>query len=158
VVDEAERKLVFLFDENMPPRLAHALRELGESCFHVTDPEIRLGGAPDEIVLRYAGERGWLFVGRDHNILHLAHERAALREAAVGAYFLNQTLNKSLCAITRAIFRNWPEMKRLARSRDTPFLYLIRETSVLPLRNRHLGNPADDERKRERPPKGRASE
>jgi hypothetical protein len=119
VVDEAERKLVFLFDENMPPRLAHALRELGESCFHVTDPEIRLGGAPDEIVLRYAGERGWLFVGRDHNILHLAHERAAIRESAVGAYFLNQTLNKSLCTITRAIFRNWPEMKRLAKSQES---------------------------------------
>ena len=150
MVDEAERKLVFLFDENMPPRLAHALRELGESCFHVTDPEIRLGGAPDEIVLRYAGERGWLFVGRDHNILHLAHERAALRESAVGAYFLNQTLNKSLCTITRAIFRNWPEMKRLAKSQEKPFLYLIRETSVRPLRKRHLGNPAGGKRTRER--------
>jgi poly-gamma-glutamate capsule biosynthesis protein CapA/YwtB (metallophosphatase superfamily) len=65
-------------------------------------------------------------------------------------YFLNQTLNKSLCAITRAIFRNWPEMKRLAKSQEKPFLYLIRETSVRPLRKRHLGNPADEKRKRGR--------
>lgn len=134
----------------MPQRLANALRGLGESAFHVYDPEINLGGAPDEIVLRHAGERGWFLVGRDNNILHKPHERAVLREFNMGAFFLNPTLDMSLCGITQAIFRNWPEMKRLGATQRLPFLYTVRATSIAALRKKNLGNPVDEERKRRR--------
>ncbi len=139
----------------MPQRLANALRGLGESCFHVYDQEINLGGAPDEIVLQYAGERGWLVVGRDHNILHRTHERAVLRKLEMGAFFLNQSLDKSLCSITRALVRNWWNMKRLASTQPRPFLYLIRETNITPLRRKNLGNPTEEKKKRERHPGSR---
>jgi hypothetical protein len=72
----------------------------------------------------------------------------------MGAFFLNQSLNKSLCSITTAVFRNWSEMKRLSDISSRPFLFLIRETSIKPLRKKNLGNPADEQRKRERHPKG----
>jgi hypothetical protein len=141
MADLPEQELVFLFDENMPQRLANALRGLGERCFHVYDPEIALRGAPDEIVLRHAGERRWLVVGRDHGILQRPHERAVLSELGMGAFFLNQTLDKSLCSITQAVVRNWPQMKRLGASQARPFLYLVRATSVSAIRRRHMGPP-----------------
>ncbi|HEX8393266.1 MAG TPA: DUF5615 family PIN-like protein [Longimicrobium sp.] len=145
----AGQQLVFLFDENMPARLAHALRGLGERCVHVGDPGIGLNNTPDEAVLAYAGERGWIYVGRDHRILHRPHERAVLKQWEMGAFFLNQSLNKSLCSITTALFRNWPEMKRVAASQPRPSLYLIRETSVRALPRRRLGNEDEHGRRQQ---------
>jgi predicted nuclease of predicted toxin-antitoxin system len=65
--------VVFLFDENSPWRLVRSLRELGQEALHVNDVNRRtifncteawLRRAPDEVVLRHAGERGWIMVGR----------------------------------------------------------------------------------------------
>jgi hypothetical protein len=133
----AAERVAFLFDENTPHRLARALREeLGETAFHVHDVLQR--GAPDEAVLRYAGERGWCMLSRDHRILHRPHERAVLSEMRMGAFFLKETLT-DLCAIVRATVRHWPEMKRLGRSCNRPFLFAVSETTVKPLRRRKLG-------------------
>ena len=150
MADEPERKLVFLFDENMPQRLANALRGLGENAFHVYDPEINLGSAPDEIVLEHAGRRGWFLIGKDNRILHRPHERAVLRKYDMGAFFLKQSLDTSLCSITQAVFRNWAAIKREAASQKPPFLREIRATSIAPMRRKHLGREVDEDRKRRR--------
>ncbi|HEX6368259.1 MAG TPA: DUF5615 family PIN-like protein [Longimicrobium sp.] len=84
----ADGGVVFLFDENSPHRLVRSLRELGEAAFHVYD--VGLKQAPDEMVLRYAGEREWCIVSSDRNILHRPHERAVLKQFSIGAFFLNR--------------------------------------------------------------------
>jgi hypothetical protein len=94
--------------------------------------------APDEIVLRYAGERDWCVVSSDRQILHKPLQRAVLKEFDMGAFFLNDTI-KGLCKISRTIYRHWPEMKRLASTEQKPFLYLLRETSIIPIRKNNLG-------------------
>ncbi|HSU17809.1 DUF5615 family PIN-like protein [Longimicrobium sp.] len=134
----AEGGVVLLFDENMPQRLARALRqELGENAFHVCDVLDR--GTPDEAVLRHAGERGWCYLGSDRKILKRPHERAVIAQLGMGTFFLNDTIQGS-CKIISTVVRHWPALKRLAQTQPRPFLYLVRETRVLPLRRRHLGS------------------
>jgi hypothetical protein len=128
--------VVFLFDENSPHRLVRSLRELGEAAFHVYD--VGLKQAPDEMVLRYAGERDWCIVSSDRSILHNPHERAVLTQLSIGAFFLNDTI-AGTCKIARTIYRHWPEMKRIAGSEPRPFLHLVRETTLSRLRRKKLG-------------------
>lgn len=136
-LDSSSDRVVFLFDENTPLRLARALREeLGENAYHVLD--VLHPRAPDEVILKYAGERGWCLVGRDHAILRRPHERAVLTTHKVGVFFINQTI-VDFCQIVRTIIRHWPEMKRLALTESRPFLFLLRETSVRRLSRRRLG-------------------
>jgi len=71
---------MFFFDENMPMRLASAMREqLGEETTHLYEHFGR-EGILDPAVLSYIGERGWILVSRDRKILRRAHERAVLEE------------------------------------------------------------------------------
>ena len=132
----AEGGVVFLFDENSPHRLVRSLRELGEAAYHVYD--VGLKQAPDEMVLRYAGERGWCIVSSDRNILHRPHQRAVLAKFSIGAFFLNDTI-AGTCKIARTVYRHWPEMKRIARGEPKPFLYLIRERTISRIHRKKLG-------------------
>jgi hypothetical protein len=132
----AESRVTFLFDENASVHVAHALRELGQDAVHPYD--LGLAGQPDEVVLGYAGERGWCVVSSDVRVLHRAHERALLTEHRMGAFFLNDTI-RGLCTLSRTIFRHWPEMKRIAGAQPRPFLYLVQETSVTAMRRKRLG-------------------
>lgn len=121
----------------MPRRLAESLRDqLGEAAthlYHHFGPE----GILDPEVLRFVGENGWFLIGRDRRILRRAHERAVIEEMGVGAFFLKDTLN-DFCSIVRAIIHNWPEIKRIARTRERPFVFLVRERSVVRLESRHI--------------------
>jgi hypothetical protein len=133
----AEGRVVFLFDENSPQRLARSLREeLGENAYHVYD--VLRPGTPDEMVLRHAGERGWCVLSRDHRILRRPHERSVLSELGMGAFFLKETIT-DFCLIVRTVIRHWPEMKRIARTRERPFIYIVGENGVRPMRRRNLG-------------------
>jgi hypothetical protein len=129
--------LTFLFDENMPHRLATAMRTLmGERTTHVYDHFGRCG-VRDPEMLRLAGEKGWFLVSRDRRILRRASERAVIEEFGMGAFFLKDSLD-DFCSIVRAMIHNWPEIKRLADARDRPFVFLIRERGVVRLENRHI--------------------
>lgn len=129
--------VVFLFDENLPRRLVRALREeLGESAFHVCD--VLYASAPDEEVLRHAGERAWCTVSSDRRILRRPSERAVIAELGIGAFFLNDSVS-GFCSIVRTVLHNWPEMKRIACTQPRPFLYLVRPRNLTPLRKKHLG-------------------
>jgi hypothetical protein len=133
----ATARVTFLFDANTPPGLVRALREeLGENAYHVGD--LLQPGAPDEEVLRYAGERTWCTVSADRRMLRRPNERAVISEMGIGAFFLNDTV-RGFCTIVRTIVHNWPEMKRIATTQRGPFLYLVRPTSLVPVRKKHLG-------------------
>lgn len=125
----AEGGVRFLFDANLPPGLAEALRVLGEPAEHVSG--IFAPATPDETWLRYAGERGWCVVSRDVNITRKPHELAALREAEVGAFFLLPgKRSPRLCQIIQTTIKHWPEMKRLAREERRPFQFQVGESRV----------------------------
>ena len=133
----AERGVTFLFDENLPRRLARALREdLGEAAYHVYD--VLHPSTPDEDVLRYAGERVWCTLSSDRRILHRPSERAVISELGIGAFFLNDSVS-GFCTIVRTVLHNWPEMKRIAATQPRPFLYLVRPRSIVPMRKKSLG-------------------
>jgi hypothetical protein len=129
----AEGSVTFLFDANLPPGLAEALRVLGESASHVS--EIFAPGTPDETWIRHAGERNWCIISRDVNITRRHHELAALRHFSVGAFFLLPgKRSPRLCQIIQTIIRHWPELKRIARAEERPFQYQIGERSVRRMR------------------------
>jgi len=130
--------VVFLFDENFPRRVVNALFHLGEQAHHVH--EFMPPGTPDEIVLRYAGEREWCVVTRDRNILKKAQERAVITELGMGAFFLQAGIDL-LFDIAQAFVANYPEMKRVAEREKRPFIYLVKRRSIQRLRPRHLGPP-----------------
>lgn len=121
----------FFFDANLSPRLSQALSVLGESAFHVQDVLGRR--VPDEVWLQYAGEREWCIVSQDRNILKRPHERAALTNFRVGAFFLVD-IAPSHCKILQTLMRHWPEMKRVAAKTERPFIRAIRQRGVRPLR------------------------
>ncbi len=100
--------------------------------------DVGLKQAPDEMVLRYAGEREWCIVSSDRSILHNPHERAVLTQLSIGAFFLNDTI-AGTCKIARTIYRHWPEMKRIAASEPRPFLHLVRETTLSRMHRKKLG-------------------
>jgi uncharacterized protein with PIN domain len=128
-----KRGVRFLFDANLPAGLAEALRVLGEPAEHVS--EIFAPATPDETWIRYAGERGWCVISRDVNIARNHHERAALQEAEVGAFFLLPgKRSPRLCQIIQTVVKHWPELKRVAAAERRPFQYEIGERRVRRLR------------------------
>lgn len=129
--------MTFFLDENMPQRLAEALRDnLGEHATHLYHHFGR-DGVMDTEVLRYVGERRWFLVSRDRKIMRRRHERVVIEQMGIGAFFLKDSLN-DLCSIVRAVIHNWPEMKQIARSRQRPFACLLRERGIVRLGNRHI--------------------
>ncbi|HEX8244414.1 MAG TPA: DUF5615 family PIN-like protein [Longimicrobium sp.] len=122
-----------MFDANLPPGLAEALRVLGEPAEHVN--QIFAPGTPDETWIRHAGERGWCIVSRDVNITRKPHELNALREFQVGAFFLLPgKRSPRLCQTIQTVVRHWPELKRIAAAEPRPFQYQIGERRVSRLR------------------------
>lgn len=129
----AQRRVSFLFDAHLPPGLVDALNALGEPVEHVN--KLFPPATADETWIRYAGERELCIVSRDVRITHRPHEQTALREAAVGAFFLLPgKRSPRLCQIIQTIIRHWPELKRIARVEERPFQYQIGERSVRRMR------------------------
>lgn len=134
---DAPGGLTFFFDENMPHRLATSMRtHMGERTTHLYDHFGR-DGVLDPVVLRFVGEQGWILVSRDRRIMRRAPERALIEQFGTGAFFLNDSLH-DFCSIVRAMIHNWPEIKRIARVRHRPFVFLVRERGVVRMENRHI--------------------
>ena len=73
----------FLFDNNLPHPIASALRILQKSVQHVRDiPELG-AAAPDELILSYAGQRGFVLVTRNRGIHRTPQYRAIIKEARI---------------------------------------------------------------------------
>lgn len=129
----AQGRVGFLFDAHIPPGLADALNALGEPVEHVN--RVFPPGTADETWIRYAGDRDLCIVTRDRNITRRPHERIALHDAKVGAFFLlSGKRSPRVCQIVQTMIRHWPELKRLAGSEPRPFQFEIGERRVSRLR------------------------
>jgi hypothetical protein len=123
--------VTFLFDANLPPRLSEALRLLGEQAHHVND--FLPPGTPDEIWIRYAGERSWNIVSRDVNITKRPHEQAALLQHGIGAFFLFPGMRRqpTFCQLIRTVISRWPEMKHRAAEETPPFALRVPQRGII---------------------------
>lgn len=76
----------FLFDENLPARIARALRELGEPVRHVIDvPELGKG-ATDAEMIPFAANWDYRLVSRDKAMLKPSQLKAVVHAEGVGMY------------------------------------------------------------------------
>lgn len=82
----------FLVDNNLPPALAHALRELSKpenhEVFHLKDRFA--ADTPDSVWINSLSEEGgWIVVTHDN--LNKGLEREALRQAGLLVFFLDKS-------------------------------------------------------------------
>jgi predicted nuclease of predicted toxin-antitoxin system len=117
----------FLFDEQLPPRVARGLRQLGEPVSHVQDVAELGKGSPDDEILEYAGKRDYFLVTLDRQIRRKPHLRARYMASGCGVYFLRAVSKKSTSywEMVRLIVNRWPEIVADCGKRKCPFMVLV---------------------------------
>lgn len=125
--------LDFLFDEQLPPRLARAYDHLSEHRVeHVVDLESDgLGrGTPDVEVIGFCAESNVRLVTNDWAIRRKPHEKAVYLDAGIGAFFVYLGSSKSprFWKIVRVFALRWPEVEQYADSNDAPFTAIVHKT------------------------------
>lgn len=112
----------FFFDNNLPPRLARALREVLETegfeivALREKFPE----DAQDEIWLpALAAEGEWVIISGDQDILKNKQRRQVWIRAGLTTFFLMSAWTRGgmkLLEISWRLIKRWPEIIDLART------------------------------------------
>lgn len=114
--------MIFLFDENMPPRVAAALQALGTcEARHILDHLPR--GTPDERIFAFAAEHEWLLVTQDVRIRRNPHQRAALMQAGIGAFILTGRTGRSVEQMMIFLLERFPAIVRAAAESRPPYIW-----------------------------------
>ncbi len=121
--------MIFLFDANMPVVLARALNEFGKQVLHV-DTVKELGrGAPDPVILQYAGERGMVVVSKDLSMAGEAWFQPELRKSAAGVVFVrsgSKREQKQLWGLAQQVVRGWDSVEAFAARTPRPFTAILK--------------------------------
>lgn len=117
----------FFIDNNLGQNLANGMKAFGENVVHLLDhfPE----DVKDSEWLEYIGNNGYFLITRDDSIRHNPLEIGAFRKYKVGAFFLGGK-NKSRCDIIQQLVRNWPRIKKYAKTEREPFAYRVPPTGT----------------------------
>jgi len=115
--------LTFLFDENISPAIVRALRELGKPVAYITD--ILPRGTADLTIFQKLGELGWILVTQDQNIKRKKHERAAMKQAALGAFIFTGRAEKDIDSMTILILKHFQQMQNFESSTRRQFIFGI---------------------------------
>lgn len=79
----------------MPPKVAAALQALGTcEARHLVDYLPR--GTADEEIFRFLAEKGWILLTQDIRIRRNPHQRRALKDSGIGAFFLTGRADRSV--------------------------------------------------------------
>ena len=113
----------FLFDNNMPPGLAVAMQALHESVFHLK--ERFAPNTADEVWLPAISAAGEFFVTWDYRLKTTPAQCALIRRARAGGFIL-RLAERGGCELTQQLIRQWPLIKRTARTTPRPFLFGVR--------------------------------
>jgi hypothetical protein len=89
--------------------------------------------ATDEEILRFVGERGWVFLSKDENIMRRKAERQALHEGRVAAFILNMGSAKGP-VIAATFVGALDRMRRICRTHGRPILATVSSTGVVAVR------------------------
>jgi len=115
--------VTLILDNNISPRIARALAELGADAKALRDAFAQ--DISDADLLRELGSRGWALVTEDKRILTRPHETAVLREAKVTVFFLRPFFS-SLEFWDEAVWmvKHWPRLEEMTRTiaRGTCFI------------------------------------
>ena len=103
--------LSYVFDENLPARIARAIDAVCGSTCHVCDEG--LASQPDEEQLRFAASRGAVFVTSDKRIKNRKHERAALLESGVSVIETSFPDSYSLWERFKLVVNQWEKAEDL---------------------------------------------
>lgn len=118
----------FLFDNNLPPALAEALRKLGKSVTHVAEIGDLGPAAPDDLILEHAVRWEHVLVTRDRAMRKTPHFRALLGTRNLGVFFLRAGTGARAMTgweIAKLVVKAWDDMERFAASSPRPFLSLV---------------------------------
>jgi len=122
--------LKLFLDENIPPQIAVALKALGHEAVHLEEYLPR--ASSDQQVLRFlADHEDWYFVSQDSKISRRPHERAALLQAGVGAYFYTGRAERSVDQPMVLMLETLPQIKAHAARTKRPFMIGISDQKKL---------------------------
>jgi hypothetical protein len=115
--------LTFLFDENISPLVAEALKVLGKPVAYITD--ILPRGIDDITLFAKLGQLEWFLVTQDKKIRRKRHELEAIKQAGIGAFIFTGRAEKGVEEMTIMVLRHFGEMERLASRTKRPFIFGI---------------------------------
>ena len=118
--------MTYLFDNDISPKLAKMLRELGVDAWALREafPE----NTPDTDYLPELGNRGWVLVTKDRHIRTRPVEAKALAESGVTALFLGPFFGKlTFWAQATWLVNRWPEIEKFASRIDPGTIGLIKQ-------------------------------
>ncbi len=111
----------FFFDANTSPRLAKALRTLGEGAVHSTGSFSH--DTPDEDLIKHIGRAGQVLVTRDKWMHRNPAQRDLLKKHKVRVFFVPGNLR--ICEEVQFLARQWPKIKHHAHDMAGPMAYVV---------------------------------
>lgn len=119
----------FLFDNNLAPALAQALRLLGKPVSHVRDFQELGGAAPDSLILEHAANWDYVLVTRDSAMRRTPHFQALIKTRQLGVVFVQTGGARQLGAweIAKLVVKAWDDIEQLARQHARPFTTLVQK-------------------------------
>jgi predicted nuclease of predicted toxin-antitoxin system len=117
----------FLFDNDLPHPIASALRILQKPVQHVRDISDLGAGSPDDLILDYAGSRGFVLVTRDKAIRRTPQYRTIIAKHRVGVVLISAGKAKQLDAwnLAKLVIRAWDNIESHTAARRAPFFALV---------------------------------
>lgn len=116
----------YLFDENLPQRLADALANLGLPVEHVQAHD--LAATPDQHIFEYCRQNGYALVSADLRIHRDKAERTALEQSGIGVVEINLG-NLPLFEQAKHFLDRAPDLAAILKERP-PFHYVMTQRSV----------------------------
>lgn len=119
----------YLFDNNIAPALADALKLLSKPVVHVRDISSLGAAAPDDAILDHAAQWGHVLVTRDRDLRHSAHYRAVLATRKLVVVFVNTGKARQLNAwqIAQLVVRGWDNLERFVATSKRPLIGLMQQ-------------------------------
>lgn len=123
--------MIVVLDENLPPSLARALRELGQPVRHALEVVER--GTPDDQLVRAVAELGGCLFSRDARMLQNAATVAALRQHGIHLVVFSDA-QLSAFELARLLLWTWREAHRQIGAGGGQFFEITARGQVRELR------------------------
>ena len=109
----------FIVDKCLGIPLAEGMAAFGEEVVHLSS---LFGPEEDDTEwLKFAGEHDYFVITRDLQIKKKPHEKNALQNSGVGAFFLAGK-RRNRCQLIQQMVKHWPDIKEFAEKHPTPFM------------------------------------
>ncbi len=115
--------MIFVFDENISPKVVEALQVLQYPAQHSTNLVPR--GATDQVLFRALNPSEMCLVTQDQNMARKSHQREAILSARLRVFIFTGDASKSLAAMALLVQQVWPQLENLAQVTPAPFIFGI---------------------------------